>query len=100
MLIDSLDGVPPQVARKALVAARNLRDGGSLTLIATASEPFGGETTVIALDATLTSTGQRADPRPRQQRHAQARAAGRRGRRAGDHAGARRRADATLAGAR
>jgi len=55
--IDNLDGLHPAGARKALAAARNLRDGGSLTVIATASEPLGGETTVIALDAVLTSTG-------------------------------------------
>jgi transcription termination factor Rho len=58
VLIDSLDGLHPQAVRKALVAARNLRDGGSLTVIATAERPLGGETTVIALDATLASTGQ------------------------------------------
>jgi transcription termination factor Rho len=57
VLIDSLDGLHPQAVRKALVAARNLRDGGSLTVIATATRPFGGETTVIALDVALTSTG-------------------------------------------
>jgi transcription termination factor Rho len=57
VLIDGLDGLPPHAARKALAAARNLRDGGSLTLIATAARPFGGETTVIALDVSLTSTG-------------------------------------------
>jgi transcription termination factor Rho len=57
VLIDSLDGLPPQAARRALAAARNLRDGGSLTMIATASAPLGGETAVIALDAALTSTG-------------------------------------------
>jgi len=57
VLIDSLDGLHPHAARKALVAARNLREGGSLTLIATATQPLGGETTVIALDATLTSAG-------------------------------------------
>jgi transcription termination factor Rho len=57
VLIDSLDGLHPQAARKALVAARNLRDGGSLTLIATATRPFGGETTVISLDVALASTG-------------------------------------------
>ena len=56
VLIDGLDGVSPQSARKALAAARNLREAGSLTLIATASKPFGGESTVIALDATLAST--------------------------------------------
>jgi len=55
--IDSLDGLTPAAARKALAAARNLRDSGSLTVIATASGPLGGETTVIALDAALTSTG-------------------------------------------
>jgi transcription termination factor Rho len=49
--------VHPHTARKVLAAARNLRDGGSLTVIATASRPFGGETTVIALDPALTSTG-------------------------------------------
>jgi len=57
VLIDGLDGVQPQSARKALAAARNLREAGSLTLIATASKPFGGESTVIALDAALASTG-------------------------------------------
>lgn len=57
VLIDTLDGLHPQAARRALAAARNLRDGGSLTVIATATAPLGGETTVIALDAALTSTG-------------------------------------------
>jgi len=57
VLIDSLDALHPHAARKALAAARNLREGGSLTVIATASRPFGGESTVIALDVALTSTG-------------------------------------------
>jgi transcription termination factor Rho len=57
VVIDSLDAVEAQVARRALAAARNLREGGSLTVIATATQPIGGETTVIALDAKLTSTG-------------------------------------------
>ncbi|MFI4984853.1 MAG: Rho termination factor N-terminal domain-containing protein [Solirubrobacterales bacterium] len=57
VLIDSLDGLHPPAVRKALAAARNLRDAGSLTVIATATRPFGGETTVIALDVALTSTG-------------------------------------------
>jgi transcription termination factor Rho len=57
VLIDGLDGVQPHAARKTLAAARNLREGGSLTVIATATQPFGGESTVIALDAALTSTG-------------------------------------------
>jgi transcription termination factor Rho len=57
VLIDGLDGLHPHAARKSLAAARKLRDSGSLTVIATATRPFGGETTVIALDAALTSTG-------------------------------------------
>jgi transcription termination factor Rho len=57
VLIDSLDGMQPQAARKVLAAARNLKDGGSLTVIATASSPVGGETTVIALDVALTAAG-------------------------------------------
>ena len=40
-----------------MAAARKIVDGGSLTIIATAREPLGGETTVIALDAELASTG-------------------------------------------
>jgi transcription termination factor Rho len=58
VLIDGLDGVHPHTARKVLAAARNLVDAGSLTVIATAARPFGGETTVIALDAVRASTGQ------------------------------------------
>jgi transcription termination factor Rho len=58
VLIDGLDGMPPHMARKVLAAARNLKDAGSLTVIATAAHPFGGETTVIALDALRASTGQ------------------------------------------
>jgi transcription termination factor Rho len=57
LLIDSLDGLHPHTARKVLASARNLADGGSLTLLATAARPFGGESTVIALDVALTSTG-------------------------------------------
>jgi transcription termination factor Rho len=57
LLVDTLDGVHPPVARKALAAARNIVDGGSLTVIGTANRPFGGETTVIAFDVALTSTG-------------------------------------------
>jgi transcription termination factor Rho len=57
VLIDTLAYVPPAIARRALAAARNIVDGGSLTVIATAPEPLGGETTVIAFDHELTSTG-------------------------------------------
>jgi transcription termination factor Rho len=55
VIIDSLDQVPAPTARRALAAARNLVDGGSLTVIASATTPLGGETTVIMLDAMLTS---------------------------------------------
>ncbi len=57
VLIDTLDGLHQPAARKALASARNIRDGGSLTVVATSTRPLGGETTVIALDAALTSTG-------------------------------------------
>ena len=57
VLIDTLGGLQPHAARKLLAAARNVAGGGSLTVIATAPEPMGGETTVIALDPVLASTG-------------------------------------------
>ncbi len=57
VLIDTLDHLPPHAARRILAGARNLVEGGSLTLIATATRPLGGESTVIALDVALTSTG-------------------------------------------
>jgi transcription termination factor Rho len=57
VLIDTLDGLHPHVARRILAAARNLAEGGSLTVVATATRPFGGESTVIALDVALISTG-------------------------------------------
>ena len=49
LLIDTLDGLSDSAARRTLASARNLRDAGSLTVIATAREPLGGETTSIAL---------------------------------------------------
>ena len=55
VLVDTLDGIAPAVARRALGAARAIVDGGSLTVIATAAGPLGGETTVIALDARRTA---------------------------------------------
>ncbi len=55
--IDSLDSLHPHVARRALAAARNIDEGGSLTVIGTAAAPFGGESTVIWLDVLRTSTG-------------------------------------------
>ncbi|HEX5620153.1 MAG TPA: Rho termination factor N-terminal domain-containing protein [Solirubrobacteraceae bacterium] len=57
VLVDTLEYLPPQAARRALAAARNITDGGSLTVIATAPAPLGGETTVVVLDGTLTALG-------------------------------------------
>ena len=57
VLVDTLEYLPPQAARRALAAARNITDGGSLTVVATAPMPFGGETTVVVLDGTLTALG-------------------------------------------
>jgi transcription termination factor Rho len=53
VLIDGLGDLPAQAARRVLAAARKLEQGGSLTVIATAPAPVGGETTVIALDPVL-----------------------------------------------
>jgi transcription termination factor Rho len=57
VLIDTLDYVAAGAARRALAAARDLVDGGSLTIIATAAAPLGGETTVVSLDPLQTALG-------------------------------------------
>jgi transcription termination factor Rho len=63
VLIDTLDGLHPHAARRVLASAhkfsgRSRRGGaGSLTVIGTATRPYGGETTVIALDVALASSG-------------------------------------------
>jgi transcription termination factor Rho len=57
VIVDTLDGLPAGVGRRALAAARNIADGGSLTVIASAAAPLGGETTVVALDAAMTALG-------------------------------------------
>ncbi|MEA2187361.1 MAG: transcription termination factor Rho [Solirubrobacteraceae bacterium] len=57
VLIDTLEYVPAPLGRRLLAAARNIADGGSLTIVATAREPLGGETTVISLDAALAGSG-------------------------------------------
>jgi transcription termination factor Rho len=57
VLIDTLSGLPPTTARRTMASARRIVDGGSLTVIATAPEPVGGETTVITLDPALTAAG-------------------------------------------
>jgi transcription termination factor Rho len=55
VVIDTLEWLAPPAARRALGAARNLDGGGSLTIVATAPVPLGGETTVVSLDAHLTA---------------------------------------------
>ena len=57
VLIDSLDAISPPAARRLLAAARNVVEGGSLTVIATAPAALGGETSVIALDGLLAQAG-------------------------------------------
>jgi transcription termination factor Rho len=57
VLIDALDGLHQPAARKVLASARNLVDAGSLTIVAVATEPVGGETTVITLNRDLAATG-------------------------------------------
>ena len=57
VLLDGLDGLHPHAARRAMAAARNLREAGSVTIVATATAPVGGETTVIALDAAVAASG-------------------------------------------
>ena len=57
ILVDTLEHLPAPHARRILAAARNIVDGGSLTIVATAPAALGGETTVIALDAELTASG-------------------------------------------
>jgi transcription termination factor Rho len=57
VLIDTLDGLHPPAARKAMASARRILGGGTLTVIATAGEAVGGETTVIALDTSKARAG-------------------------------------------
>jgi transcription termination factor Rho len=57
VLVDTLDGLSAGSARRALGAARNIDGGGSLTVIATASEPLGIETTIVTLDVAKARAG-------------------------------------------
>ena len=57
VLVDTLEHLAPHAARRLLGAARNIVDGGSLTVVATSAAPLGGETTVVVLDAKLTALG-------------------------------------------
>ncbi len=55
VIVDSLGHLAPAAARRTLAAARNITDGGSLTILASSPLAVGGETTVIALDQALTA---------------------------------------------
>ena len=90
VVVDTLEYLPPHLARRALAAARNIADGGSLTVIATAPAPFGGETTVVALDAELTALRRFPALDLPGSGTLRADALGRGGRRRGDRQGARR----------
>jgi transcription termination factor Rho len=57
VLIDGFAYLNEGAARRALSAGRNLASGGSLTVVATASAPVGGETTVVVLDAEAAALG-------------------------------------------
>jgi transcription termination factor Rho len=54
LVVDSLDALPPAVARRVFGAARAIEDGGSLTIVAAtglAGEPQRGATTRVLLEA-------------------------------------------------
>src|SRR3954470_5501816 len=57
VLIDGFTYLSEGAARRALSAGRNLKGAGSLTVVATASAPVGGETTVVVLDAEAAGLG-------------------------------------------
>ncbi len=57
VIIDALQYVGEGVARRALAAARNLAESGSLTVLAAAPAALGGESTVVRLDPLLSATG-------------------------------------------
>ena len=87
VLIDTLEYLPAAAARRALAAGRNLAGGGSLTVIATAPAPIGGETTVVALDRAAGGRGHVPGARAGRVRHAAPGAARRRGGHRGDPRG-------------
>ncbi|MSX02700.1 MAG: transcription termination factor Rho [Actinobacteria bacterium] len=49
VVIDSVDDLSTEAARRAIASARNVAGAGSLTIIAAARQQIGGETTVIVL---------------------------------------------------
>ena len=90
VLVDTLGGLPPHAARRALAAARNISDGGSLTVIAdrtgAARRRDDGDRAGCRRHRAAALPG----ARPGALGHAASGAAGGRGRRRGDRAGARR----------
>ena len=72
VVLDTLEYVQPHVARRALAAARNIADGGSLTVIATAPAPFGGESDGCRSRRPAHGAAPLPGARPGGQRHAAA----------------------------
>ena len=57
LIIDSADDLPGASIRKTLAAAKFVPSAGSLTVVAVAKAPLGGETTVVGFDQTLAAAG-------------------------------------------
>jgi transcription termination factor Rho len=57
LVIDSIDDLPGAAVRKTLGAAQFVAGSGSLTVVATAKAPVGGETTVVGFDQALAAAG-------------------------------------------
>jgi transcription termination factor Rho len=65
IVIDSLDALPPSVARRVFGAARNTEEGGTLTVVAAAGlagEPMRVATTRIVLEAAEPGSGPKLAP--------------------------------------
>ncbi|MEI6447284.1 MAG: Rho termination factor N-terminal domain-containing protein [Actinomycetes bacterium] len=57
LVVDSVDDLPGAAVRKTLAAAGCTPGGGSLTVVAVASAPLGGETTVVGFDQARAAAG-------------------------------------------
>lgn len=57
LVVDGFDDLPGAAVRKTLAAAKAGAGGGSLTIVAVARGPLGGETTVVEFDQALAASG-------------------------------------------
>jgi len=57
LVVDAFDDLPGAAIRKTLAAAKSVPGGGSLTVVAVAKSPLGGETTVVGFDQSLAAAG-------------------------------------------